>query len=399
MQIVVSAPREVNAVSNLSQANINDLILFVINEMGAEVTGSISSNWNINSNTLEANIDSGSFRGDDAIDIEMIIYMNDQGDLTSLYAEAMLVPGNVSIRANIVPADVSDTKKQVIKKAYYAVDVLDKVESATTNDEIAFFMLQALGYDQIISPSNVWDNENLEMSIGFSDALLNGKAITDAQFIVSMGVGNNISSFVGNFTESGALINYSLNQLDVADKFIYKVASYAMHDLYDLERAADHTSFLTNNVSFNLYRDNGDINQDVSIDNGELYIDKSCDFDVIKIATDNAYTQGINISDAIDVLRHIVGLEAFADGSAGYHAADVNNDGNINISDAISILRHIVSLETIDDFELIDDSGDRVTWLDSGDLDSASVWTIVANGDVNFSGGFAEDYLVQNDLL
>ena len=70
-----------------------------------------------------------------------------------------------------------------------------------------------------------------------------------------------------------------------------------------------------------------------------------------------------------------------------------------NISDAIDILRHIVELETIDTFDLIDSDGARVTTLDADATGEAPTWTIVANGDVNMSGSFAEDYIVSSELV
>lgn len=401
MLIVFPTPKNIDKDFNLSQADIEELTIFVINEMGAEITGSISSSWDINSNRLEASIGSGSFRGDDAVDIEMIIYMNDTGDLVSLYAEAMLVPGNVKITANIVPADVNTAKKQIIKKAYYAVDALNRITDSDTSNEVASFMLYALGYEQIVSLSSEWDRETLELMVSFSDALLDGGVVTDAQMTISVDMDGNISAFNSDRTESGTVINQGLGSLDVADKFIYKVANYAAHDLYDYEQALNHTSLLTNSIRFNLYQGGVDINQDLIIDNGELLsIERSSRFDAIRVEADSAYQQDINITDAIDVLRHIVNLEKLDTGGTKYHAADVNNDDNINITDAINILRHIVNLETIDHFDLIDEQGNRVTQLDASHASSDTLeWAIVANGDVNLSGGFADDYIIQSELL
>jgi len=148
------------------------------------------------------------------------------------------------------------------------------------------------------------------------------------------------------------------------------------------------------NLSIDLYKDDSALNKTVVIDNSSVLINEVVVFDEVKTIPENAYTQNINISDAIDVLRHIVDLESFTPGSAGYHAADVNNDGKINISDAIDILRHIVDLEAIDTFDIIDASGNRVTTLDANASDDTSTWTIVANGDVNMSGVFDAAYVM-----
>ena len=175
-----------------------------------------------------------------------------------------------------------------------------------------------------------------------------------------------------------------------------------MTDIYSSDQAiqaANHTSKLTNNISFDLYKDGADTNQDLIIDNGELHINEDYSFDTIKVADISTYAQDISISDAIGVLRHIVDLDSFTSGSAGYHAADVDNDDNISISDAIAILRHIVDLETIDSFDLIDETGNRLNTLDPTTLDNAPEWLIIANGDVDASGNFAESFIINSDLV
>ena len=77
-------------------------------------------------------------------------------------------------------------------------------------------------------------------------------------------------------------------------------------------------------------------------------------------------------------------------------AIDSDSDG---ISDAIDILRHIVDLEAIDTFDLIDSEGNRVTELDANASGEAPTWTIIANGDVDMSGSFDDDYIVTSDIV
>ena len=146
------------------------------------------------------------------------------------------------------------------------------------------------------------------------------------------------------------------------------------------------------------------VDQSVSTEvssSGEMWFHQSVDIDEVKLSDSDVYNfdTSINISDAIDVLRHIVNLETLTPGSNGFHAADVDNDGNINISDAIDILRHIVNLESIDTFDLLDTNGDRVTEFDADSSGVVPTWTLVANGDVDSSGGFNDDYVVTVDIV
>jgi len=135
------------------------------------------------------------------------------------------------------------------------------------------------------------------------------------------------------------------------------------------------------------------------VEGGDItFPDTSLDFDAIKLSDPTAYTDGILADDAVDVLRDIVHLDELVIGSAAWHAADVNNDGMIAADDAVAVLRHIVNLDTIDTFDLIDNTtGNRVTNLDP---DAAlGEWTIVANGDVDMSGGFGDAYVLQVDII
>jgi len=147
------------------------------------------------------------------------------------------------------------------------------------------------------------------------------------------------------------------------------------------------------NTTIHYYGDNADTGISTRVNIGDIEIAQSVIFDEVKLSATDVYNFDINISDAIDVLRHIVDLEAFTPGSAGFHAADVDNNGSINISDAIDILRHIVDLEAIDTFDIIDSDGNRVTKLDASSSGDVPTWTIVANGDADLSGGFDATYV------
>ena len=151
------------------------------------------------------------------------------------------------------------------------------------------------------------------------------------------------------------------------------------------------------NLSLDLYKDGDTLNKSIVVDNSNILTTEIINFDMVKVVPSNAYDFDINISDAIDVLRHIVDLETLSGNK--YHAADVDNNGDINISDAIDILRHIVDLEAIDTFDILDANGNRVTELNTNSTGDAPTWTIVANGDVDISGGFVDDYLTTVDMV
>lgn len=393
MPVLVPTPREIDGPSNLSQASIDDLIVFVVNAMGAQITGTISASWDMESHVLEANISSGSYASyGEATDIGMTIRMDDAGDLVSVQATAVLTPSRMTIAADIMPADVNSYRKQIIKKAYYAVDALDKIAEATSSDEIAQIMLSALGYEQVVSLTTDWNDEGRELSINFTEAQLGGSHVTDAKLSVSVDQSGSIDSI-------NSAKNEGLSDLDVAEQFIYKIANYAVHDQYNNSEAANQTSLLTGGIGFHLLEKGVDTNQDLIVDGGKILSgDEIISFDHLELATEDVYVTDINISDAIDVLRHIVNLDNLGSDTMNFHAADVNNDDQVNISDAIAILRHIVKLETINSFDLIDGNG-RKTQVEPGMSEDVSALTIVANGDVDFSGGFVDNYLMQSELL
>jgi hypothetical protein len=150
-------------------------------------------------------------------------------------------------------------------------------------------------------------------------------------------------------------------------------------------------------ATINLWEGGNDTTKSVAVDAGEISIVETVTFDTVKLTTTaEAYDFDITISDAIAVLRDIVDLDILT-GNA-FHAADVDNSDTITISDAIAVLRDIVNLDTIDTFDLIDSSGNRVSELDANASGDAPTWTLVANGDVNMSGSFDSAYVTTLDI-
>jgi len=135
------------------------------------------------------------------------------------------------------------------------------------------------------------------------------------------------------------------------------------------------------------------------LNDGGVLIDQEVLFTHVELSDETYEFDKINISDAIDVLRHIVDLESFIPNSSSYHAADVNNDGEINISDAIDILRHIVDLESINTFDIIDEQGNKLNKLEMNNALNIPTYTIIPNGDVDLSGNFSESYLMTMEVL
>jgi len=372
------AMAEINgALQTYNKYDLSDAELFVI-EAGHEILTEIdrvTSNHNFTNATAS------------------IIYDND-GNISSYdasieHSDAGTIEGALS--------DLSENEISIIKAAYIEIDTLESVveniQSASNMKDIVSITLEFIGYSNLTNIEVNWNDNTSTATITF-DGLFNNEERTNPAFVMTAGVDGELTAFSYTAGSPDGDKQLDLSHLNATQLYGNKVVMKAISDLYDLEQAANHTSKLTNNISFDLYKDNADTNQDLIIDNGELRINENYDFDTIKVANTSAYTQDINISDAIDILRHIVNIESFTSGSSGYHAADVNNDGNINISDAIDVLRHIVNLETIDSFDLIDASGSLVNSLDPTPLDSAPEWTIIPNGDANLSGGFDETYVM-----
>ena len=329
---------------------------------------------------------------------DIAIVFDDAGNIISYDSsiEHSDVGTIVGTAANL---DVSEVG--IVKDTYTEINTLEgmvkNIQSAANMNDVVKLTLEYSGWSDLSNIVVTWDDNTTTANITF-DGLYNGETRTDPRFTMTAGADGELTAFSYTANSPSGSKQMDLIQLNDIQLYSNKVALKVMSDLYALEQAANHTSKLTNNISFDLYKDNIDTDQNLIIDNGELRINENYDFDVIKLTDISTYTQNINISDAIDVLRHIVNLETLT-GSA-FHAADTDNNGSVNISDAIDILRHIVNLETIDTFDLIDDSGNRISELDANASGDAPTWTLVANGNVDMSGsGFDGDYVVAMDIV
>ena len=160
------------------------------------------------------------------------------------------------------------------------------------------------------------------------------------------------------------------------------------------------------NVTLHYIKDGQDTGVSTQVIGGNIEINQSVEFDEVILSDTSAYITGIQADDAVAILREIVELNQLPDNTAtlasssvGWYEADVNNNGLIQADDAVAVLRHIVELGEINTFDLIDNiTGNVVTSLN---VDSINVgqWSILANGDVNMSGEFNENYTVSVDIV
>jgi len=95
-----------------------------------------------------------------------------------------------------------------------------------------------------------------------------------------------------------------------------------------------------------------------------------------------SFNDGINISDAILVLKQFVGITQLTGNAAV--AADANQDGEINISNAVTILNHIVGITPIETASKVDTNGEGTSATLYQSLDG---YTLVYHGDIDLSSG------------
>ncbi|SFV78063.1 EF hand domain/PKD domain protein [hydrothermal vent metagenome] len=151
-----------------------------------------------------------------------------------------------------------------------------------------------------------------------------------------------------------------------------------------------HNNKQLTNAVLKLYKEGQDTGETLTIDNGVISGDGDVEFDSIKADAD-AYQDNMNMLDMYETLDRI-GQDT---NTVQNHAADTNNDGVINIIDMYAVLDSID--QDPQSFDLIDKDGQRVTNLNSLDNTQDNNLTLIANGDVNNSGSFKEDYTRDTD--
>ena len=161
-----------------------------------------------------------------------------------------------------------------------------------------------------------------------------------------------------------------------------------------LMSATIHTmdDMLLDNLSIHYYKNGIDTGVSSLVENGSIVFNESVDFDMVKLSVDNVYQGDLNIIDMYAVLGSIgVTIDTSVE-----HAADANNDGIISIMDMYAVLDSIGQIPQT--FDLADQNNNLVTSLNANSTDIAN-WIIVANGDVDMSGGFEDAYVIQVDIV
>ena len=150
--------------------------------------------------------------------------------------------------------------------------------------------------------------------------------------------------------------------------------------------------YYLNNLSLYYMQDGVDTGVSTLIEEGGIKIDNSVSFNAVTLSNDNIYSDNLNILDLYGVLGNIgQTIDTYAE-----HASDMDNDGVINILDLYDVLDGIGKAPQT--FDLVDTNGNLVTSLDANSTSVAN-WTIIANGDVNASGMFADIYTIASDMV
>ena len=146
------------------------------------------------------------------------------------------------------------------------------------------------------------------------------------------------------------------------------------------------------NIELLFFKDGVDTGVSSLVEEGGIKIDTSVEFDSIILSVDNAYQGDLNIIDMYGVLDNIAqDIDTYAE-----HASDSNNDGEVNIVDMYGVLNGIG--QASQSFDLVDQNGILVTSFNTNSSDIAN-WTIVANGDVDLSGVFSDEFVVSVDIV
>jgi hypothetical protein len=155
---------------------------------------------------------------------------------------------------------------------------------------------------------------------------------------------------------------------------------------------------LLDDFALELWADNQSLGQSIDVIDGKIEVpgDSRINFDAIKLSDPSVYDSRLDIKDVMLVLKDIVNISMLT--GAAKEAGDVDNSNSIDILDVMAMLKDIVGIKTIDTFDLVetDEHGavTRLIYLDNDNPVNPPELTLIANGDVNFDGGFKDDNIL-----
>ena len=239
---------------SLSQADISEIVLFVLGELGYSSISGFTSNWVTSNDTLTIGMDSAYLSGTGSItNVSIALDLNTNGDVSSYSGQAYSPyygQWGYSTKSDLTALDLS-----AIKQTYLAIDALETISNQSTSNDIAMIALKVLGYEQISGLTSSWDREYLTSTIEVASAELDGNVITNAKVVASINSSGNIDYYSSTGTVNNQY-SFSYDQYDLndAERFVIEAGNYAMAeidgalqtDLSDAELNVNGDEFLVN---------------------------------------------------------------------------------------------------------------------------------------------------------
>ncbi len=321
------------------------------------------------------------------------------GAADSLWNTASIT--EASTNTNIAATDLVDGTYKA-----YAVDAAGNLSTASSNSVVIDNTAPTMN-TLVVSVDDVIDSSDNLAAVTFSGTttdVADGEMVSVTIADITQQVAVSSDAYSGTVDLSSLTLSNSLSVrggiVDDNNEATLQVSSTVTVSFYDalvVESSTDSSAEALNGLSLNLWKEDADTGTTMAVSEGEISISELVTFDAIKLSKSDAYTDSINILDAIAILKDIVGLADLTGTDA--QAADVNNDGTVNIMDAIDVLKHIVGISSLDTFDLVDSNGAMVSSLSPLSSGDAPVYSLIMNGDADASGSFSTDYITTIDIV
>jgi len=357
-----------------------------------------------------------------------VIAVNDIPQITSAEQTLFLYEDSISVSGVVTATDADDSAEYYSFSAFgdsaygiFTVDANSGVWTYTLNNDLVItqalteWEIQKEIFTLVVTDHHGdFSTQALTINIvGTNDAPIanNDTATTkeDETIIIDVlandnDIDNNVLSVVSASAENGTVVinndatlsyiaNLNFNGMDTIN--------YTANDGYGgsdsglvsvtVSAVADSTVLFNDNILTNLQVQIS--NTSININNGFFDIDQTIDFDFMTLVNEANYQGQVDILDMYSLLN-LIGDDV---NTIQTHAADTNNDDIIDIIDLYTVLGGIGSQPVY--FDLIDQSGNRVNQLSLDLLDKDSQLTLVANGDVNLSNSFEDQYVYSAELI